>query len=97
VWRRRRRRKKKGRRIMKSSGGSATSVVGGIVVRQYTFLIYRSFFVLFIVDLPFELFFFFFLFLFVSLGDQIVAMTASWGDRMWEVSSTVQYVLHHVV
>ena len=22
----------------------------------------------------------------IEVGDQIVAMTASWGDRMWEVS-----------
>ena len=25
------------------------------------------------------------LFIYLILGDQIVAMTASWGDRMWEV------------
>ena len=24
----------------------------------------------------------------IEVGDQIVAMTASWGDRMWEVGDT---------
>ena len=26
----------------------------------------------------------------VEVGDQIVAMSASWGDRMWEVSQTAR-------
>ena len=28
------------------------------------------------------------------MGDQIVAMSASWGDRMWEVTSVESFVLN---
>ena len=29
----------------------------------------------------------------VEVGDQIVAMSASWGDRMWEVNSVESFVV----
>ena len=29
----------------------------------------------------------------IEVGDQIVARTASWGDRMWEVSVTCHCVV----
>lgn len=29
-----------------------------------------------------------------QVGDQIVAMSASWGDRMWEVTSVESFVLN---
>jgi hypothetical protein len=28
----------------------------------------------------------------IEVGDEIVAMSASWGDRMWEVNSVERYV-----
>jgi hypothetical protein len=29
----------------------------------------------------------------IELGDQIVSMSASWGDRMWEVNSVESFVV----